>query len=69
MKNPEYASSAMVAYVSEKLETARRALLNHGTDPETGTRAVEVLDVDAFARIALINEFSYNRDGFSASSS
>ena len=69
MKNPEYASSAMVAYVSEKLETARRALLNHGTDPETGTRAVDVLDVDAFARIALINEFSYNRDGFSASSS
>lgn len=69
MKNPEYASSAMVAYISEKLETARRALVNHGVDPETGTKATDVFDVDAFARIALINEFSYNRDGFAASSS
>jgi len=69
LKNPEYASRDMVAYVSEKLETLRRALVNHGVDPHTGSRAADLMDMEAFARIALINEFGYNIDGFTFSSS
>ena len=69
MQNPKYVSRRMAAYISEKVEVVRRALVNHGTDPVTGTRAADVMDVDAFARIALINELGYNTDGYSVSSS
>lgn len=69
LKNPENASKEMVAYVSELLEEGRRVLLGRGTNPETGLTLEERFDIDAFARIALINELAYNIDGFTYSSS
>lgn len=69
LKNPEYASSNMMTFISEKMETLRRALENHGTDPQTGMKAEDLMDIEAFARITLLHELGYNRDGFSYSSS
>lgn len=69
LKNPEYATAEMVAYVSEKMECLLRTLQNHGVDPDTGNRIEEIMDLESFARVALINEFVSNLDGYSWSSS
>ncbi len=68
-KSPENPSEAMAAYASELLEEGRRTLLFGGTDPESGLTIADRFDIDAFARVALINELAYNVDGFSWSSS
>lgn len=68
-KSPENPSKEMVAYVSELLEEGRRTLLGGGTDSESGLTLADRFDVDAFARVALINELAYNVDGFTWSSS
>lgn len=69
LKNPEYASAAMVAYVSEKMERLLQTLLHHGIDPETGTKTEYIMDLESFARVALVNEWANNADGYSWSSS
>lgn len=68
LKNPENASEPMVRYISEALTEARRTLQNGGVNPETGQMLEDAFDVDAFARLALLNELAYNLDGFSWSS-
>lgn len=68
IKNPENANQEMVCYISEKLESARLTLINGGVNPENGRTIQQDFDVDAFARLALVNEWAYNVDGFSYSS-
>ena len=68
LKNPENASEPMVRFISEALTEARRTLQNGGVNPETGQTLEEAFDVDAFARLALVNELAYNVDGFTWSS-
>lgn len=68
LKSPENASEPMVRYISEALTEARRTLKNGGVNPETGQTLEEAFDVDAFARLVLINELAYNLDGFRWSS-
>lgn len=68
VKNPENANQEMVCYISEKLESARLTLVNGGVNPENGHTIQQDFDVDAFARLALINEWAFNLDGFSYSS-
>lgn len=68
LKNPENASESMVRYISECLTQARRTLQNGGVNPETGRTIEDDFNVDAFARLALIDELSCNLDSFSWSS-
>ena len=68
-KNPEYPNQEMMRYLSERLESARLTLRAGGVNPENGRTLEEDFDVDAFARLALLNEWAYNVDGFSYSSS
>ena len=68
VKNPENANQEMVRYISEKLESARLTLINGGVNPDNGHTLQQDFDVDAFARLALINEWAFNLDGFSYSS-
>lgn len=68
IKNPENANREMVLYISEKLESARLTLLNGGVNPENGHTIQQDFDVDAFARLALVNEWAFNLDGFNYSS-
>lgn len=69
LKNPENASEAMVHYISERLTEARQTLQNGGVHPQTGRTLQEDFDVEAFARILLLNELASNPDGYSYSSS
>lgn len=68
IKSPENANQEMVCYISEKLESARLTLVNGGVNPENGHTIQQDFDVDAFARLALVNEWAFNLDGFSFSS-
>lgn len=68
VKNPENANQDMVRYISEKLESARLTLVNGGVNPDNGHTIRQDFDVDAFARLALVNEWAFNLDGFSYSS-
>ena len=69
LKNPESASQQMSEYISTRLQEARDTLENGGVNPETGRTLEEDFDVDAFARTLLIQELSYNYDGYRYSSS
>ncbi|MBQ7868295.1 MAG: CotH kinase family protein [Clostridia bacterium] len=68
VKNPENASKSMMDYISTRLQEARDTLENGGVNPETGRTVEEDFDVDAFARTLLLQELSYNYDGFKYSS-
>ena len=68
LKNPESATRSMVDYISTRLQEARNTLLNGGVNPENGHTIEEDFDVDAFARTLLIQELSYNYDGYRYSS-
>ena len=69
LKNPESASQQMSEYISTRLQEARNTLIAGGVNPETGRTLEEDFDVDAFARTLLIQELSYNYDGYRYSSS
>lgn len=69
LKSPENASEAMVRYVSERLTEARQTLRSGGVNPETGRTLEDDFDVEAFARLILLNELTYNTDAYSYSSS
>ena len=69
LKNPESASQKMVAYISNRLQEARNTLLSGGVNSETIRTIHDDFDVDAFARTMLIQELSYNYDGYRYSSS
>ena len=64
LKSPENASEEMVRYISDKLTMARETLIAGGVNPRNGRTIEEDFNVDAFARLALINELAYNLDGF-----
>lgn len=68
-KNPENASQSMMEHVSALMQEGLDALLYGGVNPETGRKAEEIFDVDSFARALLVNELSYNLDGFTYASS
>jgi len=68
-KNPENASLAMMTYISERLEEARRTLQAGGVNPENGRTIEDDFNVEAFARLMLVNEMCYNADSYSYSSS
>jgi len=63
-QSPENASSAMMKYVSERLEEARRTLQNGGVNPENGRTLHDDFNVPAFARQILITELAYNADTY-----
>ena len=69
LKSPENASEAMVRYISERLTEARQTLQNGGQNPQTGRTLEADFDVEAFARVLLLNELASNPDGYSYSSS
>ncbi len=69
LKNPENASRDMVRYISQRLQEAQDTLKAGGVNPETGRTAAEDFDLDAFARALLLQELSYNVDGYTYSSS
>lgn len=69
LKNPESATQRMVDYISTRLQEARNTLLAGGVNPENGRTLADDFDVDAFARTMLIQELSYNYDGYRYSSS
>lgn len=69
LKNPENASENMVRYISQRLQEAQDTLKAGGVNPETGRTAAEDFDLDAFARALLLQELSYNVDGYTYSSS
>ncbi|MDD5897092.1 MAG: CotH kinase family protein [Clostridia bacterium] len=69
LKNPEHASRSMVTYISERLQEAHDTLLAGGVNPSTGRTLQDDFDVDAFARTMLLQELSYNVDGYTYSSS
>lgn len=68
LKSPENASEEMVRYISDQLTMARETLVEGGVNSRTGRTIEQDFDVDAFARLALINELAYNLDGFTWSS-
>lgn len=63
-KNPKNATKTMMDYVSTRLEEALQTLRYGGVNPETGRTIEDDFDVDSFVYAALINELSYNIDGF-----
>ena len=69
LKNPESASGKMVEYISNRLQEARNTLLSGGVNSETIRTIHDDFDVDAFARTMLVQELSYNYDGYRYSSS
>ncbi len=68
-KNPENPSENMMRYVSERLIEARRTLQNGGVNPDNGRTLSDDFDVEAFARLLLLNELAYNTDSYYYSSS
>ena len=64
LKSPENASESMVRYISDKLTMARETLKDGGVNQRNGRTIEDDFNVDAFARLALINELAYNLDGF-----
>jgi len=68
-KNPENATNSMMEHVSALMQEGLDALIHGGVNPETGRKAEEIFDVDSFARALLVNELSYNLDGFTYASS
>lgn len=69
LKSPENASQNMMRFISEKLQSAQDLLRAGGVHPETGRTLEQEFDLDAFARTLLIQELSYNVDGYTYSSS
>lgn len=68
LKSPENPSREMAQYISERLQEAHQTLVSGGVHPQTGRTIEEEFNVDAFARLALISELSYNVDAFHYSS-
>lgn len=68
-KNPENPSETMMRYVSERLIEARRTLQNGGVNPDNGRTLADDFDVEAFAKLLLLNELAYNTDSYMYSSS
>ena len=67
VKNPENASARMMTYISERLAEARETLKYGGIHPESGRSIEEDFDVDGFARMALLQELSFNPDSYDRS--
>ncbi|MDD6143772.1 MAG: CotH kinase family protein [bacterium] len=68
-KNPENPSESMMRYVSERLIEARHTLQNGGVNPDNGRTIRDDFDVDAFAKLLLLNELAHNTDSYYYSSS
>lgn len=68
IKSPEYASREMVEFISERLQEAQQTVKNGGVNPQTGRTLEEDFNVDTFACMALLTEFTYNVDAFSYAS-
>ena len=69
LKSPESATRKMVTYISERLQEAQDTLKAGGVNPDNGRTIWDDFDVDAFARTMLLQELSYNVDGYTYSSS
>lgn len=68
-KNPQNPAQGMIDYISTRLQEARDTLENGGVNPQNGRTLEDDFDVDAFARTMLVQELSYNYDGYRYSSS
>lgn len=68
VKNPKHASENMMHFISERFLQARQTLLNGGVHPQNGQRLEEAFDLESMARAILLNELTYNCDGFHFSS-
>jgi len=64
VKEPEYASKEMVAYIAEKMEIFHRAIsAENGTDPISGIHYAQIVDLDSLVKKYIIEEIAKNLDG------
>lgn len=69
VREPEYASSAQIAYINHYVQSVENAILSaEGIDGSTGKSYQEMIDVDSFVRKYLLEEVTANYDGGVASS-
>jgi len=69
VKNPENVTRSMMLYISQRLQQAHDTLRHGGVNPENGRTMEDDFNVDAFVRTMLLQELSYNVDGYTYSSS
>ncbi|MBX9033641.1 CotH kinase family protein [Gordonibacter massiliensis (ex Traore et al. 2017)] len=67
VKGPENLSLIQMLYISELMQEAINSCNASGTNAQTGLAVEDYIDVDSFAKMYLLNEFSKNID-WSASS-
>ena len=68
VKSPEYATVRQMEYVSGRLQAFENAIASDdGTDPKTGQRYTEIVDLDSLVHKYIIEEFSKNYDGNTSS--
>lgn len=62
VQNPSNLSKADGVYISEFLQRIENAVVNGGTEPDTGEQLHDMLDFDSLARFFLVSEWSKNPD-------
>lgn len=67
IKSPEYASKEQVEYIRNYYQEFENAVLNGDGYNEQGKHYSEYIDMESFAKIYLLQEFSKNLDGGGAS--
>ena len=68
LRDPQYASLDMVAYVRDRFEQIDRALANYGVDPDTGALWSDLLDADSVLPYYWVNALAKNPDAWGKSS-
>ncbi|MBR4232724.1 MAG: CotH kinase family protein [Oscillospiraceae bacterium] len=67
VKSPEFASRAEMERIASLFQSFENAVYNNGTDPDTGKRYSDIVDVASIAQCYLVNELSRDIDGFASS--
>lgn len=62
VKGPENLSRAQMIYISELMQEAINSCNASNRNPQTGLRTEDYIDIDSFAKMYLLNEFSKNID-------
>ena len=67
VKSPEYCSKEQMDYIASLYQEYEDALYNGGTNPTTGKKHTEYVDLKSTAQCYLVNELAKNLDGFRTS--
>ena len=67
VKSPEFASKEQMDYIASLYQEYEDALFHDGTNPDTGKKYTDYVDLESTAMCYIVNELSKNLDGFRTS--